>query len=111
MKHTLLIIFLCALVTLVLGASQPASAQTAYTSSGQQKRELRKHLRAAKKMETDFSESHLNVEAYSHRKGESGRKLKKDRKRNQLGIREDGTAVIKPQVFSKKNAFSRTKKK
>ncbi|WP_210462096.1 hypothetical protein [Rufibacter roseolus] len=110
MKHKLPLIFLCAVVALVFGIASSAQAQTAYLSPKQQKRQLKNSLREAKRVETDYSESHLDVSAYNHRKGESGRKLKKSRKRDLMPINEDGTAVIKPKVFTRKNAATRARK-
>ncbi|WP_210489564.1 hypothetical protein [Rufibacter aurantiacus] len=110
MKHTLPLIFLCAVVALFFGITPSAEAQTSYLSPKQQKRELRNSLKEAKRVETDYSESHLDVSAYNHRKGESGRKLKKSRKKDLMPINEDGTAVIKPKVFSRKGAATRARK-
>ncbi|RNI23482.1 hypothetical protein [Rufibacter latericius] len=110
MKQPLLIIFLGVLGVLVFGLAQPATAQTSFTTQSQQKREVRNSLKEAKKVESAYSESHLDVSAYNFRKGESGRKLKKKKKRDQMPISEDGSAVIKPKVFSKKNALARVKK-
>ncbi|GGK83886.1 hypothetical protein ACD591_13745 [Rufibacter glacialis] len=110
MKHPLHTVFLCACLGLVLGVFQPASAQTAHTTPGQQKRELRHSLKEAKKLETDFNESHLNVDAYNHRKGETGRKLKKRKKKDLLPIREDGTADVKARILPKKTASGKSRK-
>jgi lipopolysaccharide export LptBFGC system permease protein LptF len=111
MKHALLSIFICSLLFLGLGILQPAAAQTAYTTAGKQKRELRSSLKEAKRIETDYNESHLNVDAYNHKRGENGRKLKKSKKKDLMPIQEDGTAVMKPKLFSKKSAQAKARKK
>ncbi|MBC3540534.1 hypothetical protein ACFSC6_11650 [Rufibacter sediminis] len=110
MKQTLRSIFLSVVVVLVLGVAQQAAAQTAFTTKSQQKREVKNSLKAAKKVESDFSESHLDVSAYNLKMGENGRKLKKKKKRDQMPINEDGTAVIKPKVFTKKNVQPRNRR-
>ncbi|WP_181306670.1 hypothetical protein [Rufibacter sp. XAAS-G3-1] len=106
MKHTFLAVLV---LSLVLATLPPVAAQTAYTTAGKQKRELRSSLKEAKRIETDYNASHLNVDAYNHRRGENGRKLKK--RKDLMPIKEDGTAVMKPKLFSKKSALAKAKRK
>ncbi|WP_242693439.1 hypothetical protein [Sabulibacter ruber] len=110
MKHTLRFFSFLTVVFLAVLMAQPVAAQTEYLTPGQQKREVRHSVKEAKKMKTDFSESHLDVSAYNFKMGESGRKLKKRKKREQMPINEDGSAVVKPKLFSRKTALVKVKR-
>ncbi|WP_205503531.1 hypothetical protein [Rufibacter psychrotolerans] len=107
MKQTLRILPFVVLACGLLLTAAPAAAQTAYKTRAEHKREVRQSIKAARQIKTDYSESHLDVSAYNFRGGESGRKQKKVRKKEQMLINEDGTAVIKPRVFPKKNVQAR----
>jgi DNA-binding ferritin-like protein (Dps family) len=96
-----------AVATLV---SSPAAAQTNYLSRSQQKKEVKNSLRDAKKVTSDYDESHLNVNAYNFRNGETGRKMKKAKRSEEMPINEDGTAMVKTKWFSKKGAPARARK-
>jgi hypothetical protein len=111
MRQTIQFAFLGIFFMLALGAGQTASAQTQYLTHGQQKREVRNSIKEAKKVTSDYSESHLDVNAYNLRKGEGGRKLKKGKKRDLMPISPDGTATTKPSLFSKKNASAKARKR
>ena len=52
----------------------PAAAQVAYLTPAQQKKELRKSLKDAKNFKSDYHESHLDVSAFTFKRGESGRR-------------------------------------
>ncbi|MFB9863265.1 hypothetical protein EFA69_04335 [Rufibacter immobilis] len=111
MKQTLRFLPMLVGLALVLLTVEPVAAQTEFVSRKQHKREVRNSIKAAKKVETDFNESHLNISAYNLRDGESGRKLKKQKKKNAMPISEDGTAVTKPKLFPKRNVQAKAKKK
>ena len=86
------------LFTMVLGAflllSASANAQVEHKSRNQQRQELRKSLREAQKVESEYRESHLNVTNHSFKDGESSRKRsKKKGPRDRMEIKEDGTAA------------------
>lgn len=95
MTHYLRILFFALLGGFFLVTSL-AQAQIAYSTPAQQKKELRKSLKEAEKIKTDYNESHLNVKAYHFRKGESSRKrVKKPAEQEEMLINEDGTAAVK----------------
>ncbi|WP_156180734.1 hypothetical protein [Rufibacter radiotolerans] len=109
MKHALLSLSLTVILAVLILASSPAAAQTGYLTRSQQKKEVKNSLKDAKKVTSDYDESHLNVHAYNFRNGETGRKMKKTKKKEEMPINEDGTAMVKTKWFSKKGAPARAR--
>ncbi|MBA9077571.1 hypothetical protein [Rufibacter quisquiliarum] len=88
---------------MILVAARPAAAQVEYLTPAQQKKEVRKSLKEAQKIKTDYNESHLNLKAYNFERGASGRKrVKNPQDQDEMLMNEDGTAVTKPKSKPKK---------
>ncbi|MFC6996269.1 hypothetical protein [Rufibacter roseus] len=111
MKHFAKVFLIGFVASLMCLLALPASAQTEFISPGQQKRELKKSLREAKKVKSDYQETHLNVEAYNFKRGESGRKRVNAQERDEALMNTDGTPVTKPKVKPKKQKAAKQKKK
>ncbi|SIT87955.1 hypothetical protein SAMN05444128_1746 [Pontibacter indicus] len=99
---------------MLLLAALPAFSQISYTMTDKHGRLMRKALRDASQVEADtYKETHLNMEAYTLKKGESG----KVRKRPATGLfrtRHDGArdAVQSgPVADREKNKFRLFRKK
>ncbi|QHL87832.1 hypothetical protein GU926_10485 [Nibribacter ruber] len=94
------------LFTLVLGVlllfTTSVNAQVEHKSRNKQRQELRKGLREAQKVESEYRESHLDVSNHVFKEGQSSRKrAKKKQARDRMEIKEDGTAA-KPEASAKK---------
>ncbi|WP_192822941.1 hypothetical protein [Rufibacter sp. LB8] len=91
--------------------AQPSLAQVASLTPAQQEKELRRSLKEAKRLQTDFNESHLNMEAVAFKRGESGRKRVKGPQEQELMlINEAGTATNKPKLKARKNKSARKRR-
>ncbi|MGV3541003.1 MAG: hypothetical protein ACO1OQ_14405 [Rufibacter sp.] len=99
-----------AMLAVLLIAASPAAAQVEYLSPAQQKKEVRRALKEAKKIKSDYSESHLNVQAYNFKKGESGRKQVNPQEHDEMIMNEDGTPVTKPKAKAKKKSKAKKKR-
>jgi len=111
MKQKLLTTFPMVVIACLLLPAPAAQAQTFHLSRSQQKKEVRNSIREAKQITSDFDESHLNVQAYNFQNGETGRKQKKTKKKDEMPINADGTAVVKTKWLPKKSAQARARKK
>lgn len=70
-KHTKRLV---AMTTMLLLAALPAFSQISYTMTDKHDRLMRQALRDADEVEaTTYKETHLNMEAYTLKKGESGK--------------------------------------
>lgn len=102
MKQSLHVFLFTGMLGVLLLLSVPAQAQVEHKSRNQQRQELRKSLREAQKVESEYRESHLNIANHSFKDGESSRKRsKKKEARDRMEIKEDGTAA-KPDLPVKK---------
>ncbi|EJF08983.1 MULTISPECIES: hypothetical protein [Pontibacter] len=94
-------------------AAWPAFGQISYTMTDKHGRLLRQSLREANQVEaTTYKETHLNMDAYTLKKGESG----KVRQRPMLGLfkaKHDGTkeAVQRDPAVREKKKFRLFRKK
>ncbi|WP_299817708.1 hypothetical protein [uncultured Pontibacter sp.] len=94
------------LVTLVLAAS-PALAQIDQKSENDHKHERKKFLKEANKEEAQYKDTHLNVNTYTFKVGEVGRKRAKKDERAQYQFNDAGEPVVKKRLFSKKKKKQR----
>lgn len=100
-----------ALVGLLCLIVLPASAQTEYLTPAQQKKELRKSLKEAKKVKSDYRESHLNVGAFNFKRGASSRKRVDPQEYDEAVMNPDGTPITDQKIKPKKKKVSKKKKK
>jgi hypothetical protein len=90
--------------------AQPCLAQVEFLTPAQQKKEMRRSLKEAKRLKTDYNESHLNMRGINFKRGESGRKRVKDpQEQDEMLMNEDGTAATKPKLKPKKNKATKKK--
>ncbi|AMM50606.1 hypothetical protein TH61_04660 [Rufibacter sp. DG15C] len=109
MKQSLHFFLFTGMLGVFLLLSTTANAQVEHKSRNQQRQEVRKSLREAQKVESEYSESHLNLANHSFKDGESSRKRsKKKEARDKMEIKEDGTAA-KPDVPVKKRKKAKKK--
>jgi Flp pilus assembly protein TadB len=109
MKQSLHFFLFTGMLGALLLLSTAASAQVEHKTRNQQRQELRKSLREAQKVESEYRESHLNLANHSFKDGESSRKRsKKKEARDRMEIKEDGTAA-KPDVPVKKRKKAKKK--
>ncbi len=99
-------LLLFSLVSFICFLGMPAVAQTQTKTPSQQKREVRESLRDAKSIESDYQESHLNVQAFNLRRGESGRKrVRSQDQENRLVNKDIKVSVKKKNKPKKRKAF------
>ena len=111
MKQSLHLFLFTGMLGVFLALSTSASAQVEHKSRNQQRQELRKSLREAQKVESEYRESHLNVTNQSFVDGESPRRRSgKKEARDRMEIKEDGTAA-KPESAVKKKKKARKKQR
>ncbi|GAB3202744.1 hypothetical protein ABID22_001041 [Pontibacter aydingkolensis] len=94
--------WLCSLLVILLLAATPAFAQISHKSSDNHKQQRKKFLRQADTVEAQYKDTHLNVNTYKFKIGESGRKRAKKDERKRYQFNDAGEPVKKKRLFSRK---------
>ncbi|MEJ8803680.1 hypothetical protein [Pontibacter sp. H249] len=69
---------------------------------GEHKQERKRFLKQAKAAETDYKDTHLNVDTYTFKEGKAGRKRAKKDERARYQFNDAGEPVKKKRLFSRK---------
>lgn len=94
--------WLISLLVLLLLAIAPAMAQIDQKSYDHHRQQRRKFLKQADTVETQYKDTHLNVDSYTFKIGEAGRKRAKKDERKRYHFNDAGEPVKKKRLFSRK---------
>lgn len=97
----------CTVIVLLLTAT-PAVAQIDQKSHDDHKQQRKKFIKEAGETEAQYKNTHLNINSYTFKIGESGRKRAKRDERTQFQFNEAGEPVKKKGLFGKKKKKKRS---
>ncbi|MBC5993844.1 hypothetical protein [Pontibacter cellulosilyticus] len=94
---------------MLLLATAPTFAQIKHKSNEEHKQQRKKFLKQADTVEAQYKDTHLNVDAYTFKVGEAGRKrVKKKDERARYQFNEAGEPVKKKRLFNRKKKKKRS---
>lgn len=94
--------FVACLVLLLLFAVAPATAQIQHKTHDDHRQQRKKFLKQASEAETEYKDTHLNINTYNFKIGESGRKRAKRDDRVRFQFNEAGEPVRRKGLFGRK---------
>ncbi|TPE40294.1 hypothetical protein [Pontibacter mangrovi] len=94
------------LLLFFVAGTLPGYGQTSFEASAKHEQQLRKSLREAEKVDAKFKETHLNTDAYTFKKGASGRRRVRNNERDKMQFNVNGEPVRKLKIFGKKRKYN-----
>jgi hypothetical protein len=101
---------LLSLVVLLLFGALPGYGQISFNAQEKHEQKMRKSLKEAEQVELAHRETHLNISAYTFRKGAAARKRLKKDERSGYQFNDSGKPVKWKKALAKKK-YKRAKKK